>query len=75
MESIVWLDGNDAKGQYILEIEFVDGNKGYMKNPSLEKITHYYNTLFSDNCKKMTIWTPDNRMVDSKFNMLLKKAS
>jgi hypothetical protein len=73
---IAWLDGKDAKGQYILEIDFANGGKGYIKNPSLEKITHYYNTLFDENCTKMTIWTPDNKVVESKFNMRqFKKAS
>ena len=44
---INWLDGNNAEGMFILEICYVDGTKGYLKNKEREQIA-YYIGLFSD---------------------------
>lgn len=64
--NITWLDGQDANGQFILEMKFVKGT-GYLKNHSYEKIVEYYN-LFWDcaDVVGMTIYNPQNQVVASK---------
>lgn len=42
---IKWLDKQQANNKYVLEITFIDGGKGYLKNDSLEKINHYQNLM------------------------------
>jgi hypothetical protein len=42
---INWLDGKDANGMYILEIQYDSGAKGYIKDKDQKKIAHYCSLL------------------------------
>lgn len=39
--NVRWLDGKDAKDQYILEVRHKNGSVGFLKNYSLEKLCEY----------------------------------
>jgi len=39
---IKWLDNQTAENKYILEIEFKNGTKGYLKNADYKVVCHWY---------------------------------
>ncbi len=45
MLDIKWLDGKDAVGQWVLEIQFASGSSGFIKNHSRDKIAHWCDIL------------------------------
>lgn len=59
--NINWLDGKDAANHYIMEIHFVNGNKGFLKSLSFDVINNYY-LIFKSNpdCQSFTIHQPDS---------------
>lgn len=64
---INWLDGKDAKGKFILEINFQNGGTGFLKNNDVEKLNHYVEVLFSSpEVMCMTIYNPEGVVVSSK---------
>jgi len=64
MENIQWLDGKDAKGKFVLEIEYANRSKGYLKNESEHRINEYYKML--QDCPEvaqLTIYNPNESIV------------
>lgn len=45
MDNITWLDGEDAVGQFVMKMNYVNGSCAYMKNESLDRIKQYHDLL------------------------------
>lgn len=64
MEDIRWLDGKDAKGKFVLEIEYANRSKGYLKNENLGQIKEYYKMLQGcPEVAQLTIYSPEESIV------------
>jgi hypothetical protein len=55
MLDVKWLDGKSAFGKYILEINFSNNTKGYIKNDSYEQIIRYKNLMETDSGVESTV--------------------
>jgi len=67
MGDIKWLDGQDAKGKFILEMLFANGGTGYLKNDSYEAICKHYEVLWdSPEVVSMTLYHPNGKVVAAK---------
>ena len=67
MDDIKWLDGQDAKGHFILEMLFANGGKGFLKNTSYEAICKHYEVLWgSPEVVCMTLYHPNGKVVAAK---------
>jgi len=67
MQDIKWIDGKSATGKYVLEIIFVNGGKGYLKNENYEAISGQYTGLID--CPEvagMTLYNADGKCIASK---------
>jgi hypothetical protein len=71
MNDIRWLDGKGSEGNFVLEIMFRDGGKGYMKNESYLKISDCYDLLWRVNPEivGMTLYDPQGKPVATKTRM------
>jgi hypothetical protein len=70
MNNIKWLDGKDASGQYFIEIAYIGGGKGYIKNASYEKICHYYNMVVDiQDVIHATLYNTEGKVVAAKSKM------
>lgn len=67
MQDIKWLDGKNAAGKYVLEIIFVNGGKGYLKNEKYETISEQYRVLFdSPEVAGMTLYHINGKPICTK---------
>ena len=67
MTDIKWFDGKDAKGKFILEMNFANGGKSYLKNESYEQVCHWYDVLWgSPELIAMTLFNTEGKVVAAK---------
>ena len=64
--NIAWLDGNNSDGQFVLEMFFEDGGKGYLKGDYNQISGHYDLFWKSDDVVGMTIYDPSWKVVATK---------
>ena len=44
-DDVQWFDNKDCQGHFVLEMNYKNGGRAYMKNESKEKIEFYYGLL------------------------------
>lgn len=67
MKDIKWLDGGNANGKYILELNFQDGGTGYLKNTDINKIREQMRVLYdSPELVGATLYCPVGKVIESK---------
>lgn len=74
LNNIAWLDGKDADGKFILEINFAGGGKSYLKNDESGINRHYEFFWSMDEIVGMTIYSPQRQIVRSKFKEIAAAA-
>jgi len=65
---IRWLDGKGCEGQFVVEITFSDGGKGYMKNPTHKEACENYDFFWRVNPEivGMTLYNPEWKPLAAK---------
>lgn len=75
MKNIQWLDGKSAAGKFILEIEYANGSKCYLKNESKHRINEYYKMI--QDCPEvaqLTIYNPEESIIFRTESIFKKTA-
>lgn len=75
LNNIAWLDGNNAEGKFILEINFAYGGKGYLKSDEAGINNHYEFFWSMDEIVGMTVYNPARKIVRSKFKEIASVAA
>lgn len=67
LNNIAWLDGKNADGKFILEMNFTGGGKSYFKSDEKGINNHYEFFWGMDEIVGMTIYNTQRQIVCSKF--------
>lgn len=64
---IRWFDNQNADNKYILEMEFKNGCKGYLKNEDYKVICHWYDIAWKvEDMVGLTLFCTKGRVIATK---------